>query len=233
MAPLSVMSSTAGVVDFTAGVSSGDILAISADTTSDTQPPAPPYVMEAVQEGIGCLRVAWLPSGDPSVTGFVVSYGRRPYDVVGTYEYTVDAGNVTTYDICELQLGSWYVAVQARNYAGQLSAYSEQQTVIVLPTAAGDIPPMDVELLQNNPNPFNPSTTISYLLPQAETVRLVVYDVRGREVAILADGPRPAGRHDIRWDGRNRSGEPVSSGVYYYRLQTADGNQVRNMILLK
>jgi hypothetical protein len=233
LALTSISSSTAGVVEFATGVTTGDIFVIAADTTTNTQPPTPPYVLEAAQEGIGCLRVAWLPSGDPSVTGYVVSYGTRPFGVVGAYDHTVDAGNATTYEICELQLGPWYVAVRARNYAGQLSAYSDEQTVVMLPTAAGGVPISDVELLQNNPNPFNPSTTISYLLPETETVRLVVYDVRGREVVVLTSGLRPAGRHDIRWDGRNRVGEAVSSGVYYYRLQTGNRTLVRKMLLLK
>lgn len=233
LAPLSVMSSTAGVTDFATGVSTGDMFVICADTTSDTQPPTPPYVLDVAQEGVGCLRVAWLPSGDPTVTGYVVCYGRRSAEFTGTYDYAVDAGNVTSYEICELQMGSWYVAVRARNYAGQLSACSDEQIAVMLPTAAAGVPVADVELLQNNPNPFNPSTTISYLLPETDNVRLAVYDVRGREVTVLADGSRPAGRHDVHWDGRNRAGGAVSTGVYYYRLETTNGAHVRKMLLLK
>ncbi len=88
--------------------------------------------------------------------------------------------------------------------------------------------PRSAELSGNYPNPFNPQTIIRYALPEAAPVRLAAYDLTGREVARLADGVRPAGRHEARFDG---SGLP--SGMYLYRLETADRVLVRPMILAK
>ena len=85
-----------------------------------------------------------------------------------------------------------------------------------------------VKLSRNYPNPFNPETTIEYTLPQAESVRLVVYDVLGREVARLVDGVQPAGRHSVRF-----SGGELSSGTYVYRLETTGERHVQTMILAK
>ena len=82
--------------------------------------------------------------------------------------------------------------------------------------------------IMNSPNPFNPSTLISYTLPEAAEVHLAVYDLKGREVAILFEGSQAAGRHKINWDG---TGSP--SGVYIYRLKAGDDIHTGKMSLMK
>ncbi len=74
-------------------------------------------------------------------------------------------------------------------------------------------------LHQNTPNPFNPATAISFSLAESKNMSLVVYDTLGRTVRTLANGPLPAGKHTIRWDGRDNSGRAVSSGVYICRMR--------------
>jgi hypothetical protein len=88
--------------------------------------------------------------------------------------------------------------------------------------------PLAYALSQNFPNPFNPSTLIRYQLAGAGPVRLTVYDILGREVATLTDGMQQPGTHEARFDGGG-----LSSGVYFYRLQTAGFVQERKMILQK
>ena len=89
---------------------------------------------------------------------------------------------------------------------------------------------------QNYPNPFNPSTTIEYTLPAASQVELTIYDILGQRVATLVDGHRPAGTHQVTWDGRS-DGVPVASGVYLYRMDSPGGDgswaRVRRMLLLR
>ncbi|MCK6621491.1 MAG: T9SS type A sorting domain-containing protein [Calditrichaceae bacterium] len=93
--------------------------------------------------------------------------------------------------------------------------------------------PTRFELSQNYPNPFNPTTTITLSLPQDSRVSLQVYDVTGRKVRTLADQPLPAGGHKIAWDGRNEGGEPVSSGVYIYRVVAGGFVESRKMVLMR
>lgn len=88
--------------------------------------------------------------------------------------------------------------------------------------------PEGFALLANYPNPFNPQTTIAFTLPQAAPVRLTVYDILGRQVAILRDGAFAAGRHEVTFDA---SGLP--SGMYMYRLEAGSFVQTRRMLLLK
>jgi hypothetical protein len=96
---------------------------------------------------------------------------------------------------------------------------------------AGRLAPEQLALKPNYPNPFHAQTTLSYALPEAQTVRLTVYDLLGREVAVLVDGEQPAGRHRLTWDGRSRSGAPVASGVYFTRLE-AGGEQLTQKLVI-
>jgi hypothetical protein len=73
-------------------------------------------------------------------------------------------------------------------------------------------------LYPNQPNPFNPQTTLRFDLPEAGRVRLEVYDVAGRLVRVLVDGERAAGSNEVVWDGRDDGGKAVGSGTYLARL---------------
>ena len=89
-------------------------------------------------------------------------------------------------------------------------------------------------LEQNRPNPFNPSTMISFTLPGDCTVRLEIYDVSGRLVARLIDSDRlGAGPHDVEWNGRDISGRAVASGIYVYRLAAGKEAISRKLALLR
>jgi len=94
--------------------------------------------------------------------------------------------------------------------------------------------PLVFALSQNYPNPFNPTTTIEFSIARAVPVDLKIYDLLGREVAELinSNGMNP-GRYTIRWDGRNRFGQSVATGVYFYRLVAGDFVQSKKMVLVK
>ena len=78
--------------------------------------------------------------------------------------------------------------------------------------------PVSYNLVQNYPNPFNPSTTISFTLPQQSKVKLTVFDIQGREVMILQDNVKASGNYEVQWEGMDQSGNQVSTGVYFCRL---------------
>ncbi len=85
---------------------------------------------------------------------------------------------------------------------------------------------------QNYPNPFNPTTTISYDLPEHSKVKLTVYDIRGQEVMTLQDDAKPPGNYEVKWNGIDDSGNPVSTGVYFARLQAGDYSKTIKMVYL-
>ena len=93
--------------------------------------------------------------------------------------------------------------------------------------------PNQFELAQNYPNPFNPGTTIRYALPYQAEVRLEIYNALGQLVKVLVNKSQTAGIKTVNWNGTNQFGEPVSSGVYLYRLKAGNHIQTRKMMLLK
>ena len=103
---------------------------------------------------------------------------------------------------------------------------------VITDDEVGQVPRVNV-LHQNHPNPFNPSTTISFSLCDRGAVSLVIYDVAGRLVNVLVDDVMDAGTHDVTWDGRGNAGRTVASGVYFYRLSAGSFNETRKMVLLR
>ena len=93
--------------------------------------------------------------------------------------------------------------------------------------------PMVTRLYQNHPNPFNPNTTIHFNLRNRGAVSLAVYDVSGRFVHELVDDVMDSGPHEVTWDGRDKVGRTVASGVYFYRLSARDFVQTKKMVLLR
>jgi len=88
--------------------------------------------------------------------------------------------------------------------------------------------PLSFDLAQNYPNPFNPSTNIKYSVPEAGNVKIAVYNLVGEEVAVLKDGFTQAGTFEVTFDASN-----LSSGVYLYKLQSANSVMTKKMMLLK
>ncbi len=93
------------------------------------------------------------------------------------------------------------------------------------------------ELFQNYPNPFNPFTKISFSVTSKKNQRvhtsIKIYNVLGRLVANLVDGPKPAGKYQVEWDGRDSQGAEVSSGIYFYTLEAGDYRDTKKMTLMK
>jgi hypothetical protein len=105
----------------------------------------------------------------------------------------------------------------------------EVPTTGVSPDGAG----RGLALLAAQPNPFGSATTVTFRLEEAAPVRLSVHDVAGREIAILADGVSPAGLHHLAWDGRTRSGERASPGVYFARLNAAGRSGALRLLVVR
>jgi hypothetical protein len=103
------------------------------------------------------------------------------------------------------------------------------------PTLTVENPQVPARFLvsQNAPNPFNPTTTIRFTLPEAGQVRVAVYDVRGALTRTLVDQAFLSGSHSVVWDGKDWLGRNAASGVYVYRLTTAQGVVTKRMTLLR
>ncbi len=91
-----------------------------------------------------------------------------------------------------------------------------------------------IDILKGNfPNPFNPETTISYTMPAAGDAKLGIYNLRGQLVRSLVNEPKAGGDHRVVWDGKDDNGDSVTSGIYFYRLETGKHSQTRKMMLMQ
>ncbi|NQV15371.1 T9SS type A sorting domain-containing protein, partial [bacterium] len=86
---------------------------------------------------------------------------------------------------------------------------------------------------KNYPNPFNPSTTIKYELPEHSEVTLNIYDITGRNIKTLVQKSQPAGHYQAHWNGFDKSGRQVASGMYFARLQAGDNMRTIKMVYLR
>ena len=96
-----------------------------------------------------------------------------------------------------------------------------------------DVIPLKYLLHQNYPNPFNPVTTLRYDLPEDALVNITIYDMMGRQISTLVSSLQSTGYKSIQWNGTNDAGQPVSAGVYLYKIQAGDYSQTKKMVLLK
>ena len=110
-------------------------------------------------------------------------------------------------------------------------------TIHGIPVAVEEKPhddvPVQFYLHQNYPNPFNSLTVIQYAINRKEHVKLAVYNLLGKEIAVLVDSQQPPGSHVVTWDGRDSSGRQVGSAVYFCKIQVGDLLKVRKMTLLR
>jgi flagellar hook capping protein FlgD len=111
--------------------------------------------------------------------------------------------------------------------------YAAAEPFLQKPAAPEAPLPTAFALRQNQPNPFDRTTTIRFDLPLPSPVRLEVFDVQGRRVAVLASAEFPAGFHAISWDGRDVSGTPARPGIYVYRLVAGTFRAQKKMMLFE
>ena len=146
----------------------------------------------------------------------------------GTYDFTFtpDPTTIVTPPVVlsNLTIGNFQHVVNCR-YANNATTDAGNPRTAALSTPA--------VLHPNEPNPFNPTTTIAFELRDPERVRLDVFDARGRRVRNLVAGALDRGSHRVTWDGRDEHGMPVASGDYVYRLQSPQITEARRMVLVR
>ena len=121
-----------------------------------------------------------------------------------------------------------FYRISSFDESGNESPFSNVVSNMVVGIADEGTIPVSYTLYQNYPNPFNPVTSINYILPKESNTTLTIYNLLGREVAKLVNRVQPAGVYSVKWNASN-----VSTGVYFYKLQSGDFLQTRKMLLLK
>ena len=156
-----------------------------------------------------------------------------------TYESNEPMVEVTPYEwavlMTNLNLQRWTLQYTVQASDEEYSIETEGEFVFYNSTLSvkDDLTPLSFRLHQNYPNPFNPITTLRYDLPEDELVNITVYDLLGNLVSNLFNTNQSSGYKSVQWNATNNQGEPVSAGVYLYKIQAGDFIDTKKMILLK
>lgn len=164
-------------------------------------------------------------SGAYGQNSLKVHFGLGDARVIDKIRIEWPSGLADAYD--NVSVNKFYRAVEDKNLI------EDTKTILAVSNGKKAASAKGFRLAQNHPNPFNPTTTISYSVNRHGNVSLRVYDILGREIRTLVDKTQRAGFHSVVWDGQNNSGEPVASGHYFYRIRAGDFHFVRKMVLLK
>ena len=169
---------------------------------------------------------------------FEVLFGLRP--AVEWVDELMAGGALAKTGIIGLEAGrTYYFKVAAVDEAARASMLSQSAEVLALASEAGKVVattgdiPAATGLSQNAPNPFNAETLVRFQLSAAGAVRVRLYNALGQLVADLVDGAFAAGHYAVGWDGRDRNGYTVGSGLYFCVLETEQGAWKRRMTLLR
>jgi len=134
---------------------------------------------------------------------------------------------VMDYQVLNLQTGEYETK----------SIFSGRQDYSILRFGDEDEPENEIlltpQLHGNYPNPFNPTTTISFSLPDEQEIDITIYNIKGQKVKRLINGQLTAGNHTMIWDGKDTNGKSVSTGIYFYKLKTGNDVLTRKMLMLK
>ncbi len=174
----------------------------------------------------GTVHLAWATASETNNAGFSVE---RALDGLTFVPIAFVDGHGTTTDPQAYRYTDSALPTDARSLWYRLKQIDFDGAFAYSPVVQATLqPPLRDALHASYPNPFNPATRIAYDLPVADQVHLVVYDVLGRSVRTLVDGPLPAGRHSVLFDAGDLPG-----GTYFYRLTTSRGRHTRSFVLAK
>jgi hypothetical protein len=176
------------------------------------------------------IRLHWNPDlSDPDLGGYLVYRSSASGFPLADSTRLFAVRDTAAVDSTITANGRYYYRVTTVDVHGNESVPTDQlPTPNVSSVDAKSMAPKAFSLAQNYPNPFNPSTTIAYELPQSSFVKMSVYDMLGREVAVPVNERQNAGVHHVKFDGSG-----LSTGVYCYRIQAGDFVALKRMLLLK
>jgi hypothetical protein len=200
--------------------------------------PDAPYLQTISKDANDHPVLTWTPPGDNDIQKYIVF--KQYANSSGTESWTVDVGLATTWTDNGITLTKFgnttaIYKVKAVDNVDQESAYSNSRAV------DGDGPlwkpvseiPKEFALHQAYPNPFNPSTQISFDIPSETKVLIELYDLLGQKVRTLVQTNCHPGYHSVVWDGKNDNGNPMSAGTYFIKMITGEYQKLTKCTLIK
>ena len=221
---LAISPNNIPVVAYEDNANSSKVSVMKYSATSDTPLPIE-LASFTVEVRNGIAEIAWQTASETNNSSFLVY---RNNEVIANMDGAGTSSDPHTYVYVDDQIipGNTYTYVLADiSYANEETKYSDRTVTVTLPE--NDIP-TEFALDANYPNPFNPTTAISYQLSVISEVELSIFDMNGTKVATLVNGSKPAGIYKVNWDASD-----FSSGIYFYRLQAGDFVDTKKMVFMK
>ena len=172
------------------------------------------------------VRLSWDIRADETILGFRLYRQREPFGELRA----INDGQLLSPDDRSYTDAS---VTAGEVYRYRLAVVLQDNTETMSTPVEVEITSLSFVLEQNSPNPFNPSTTIAFTLPNQLQTRLSIYNIEGKEVATLVDQVLDGGLREVAWNGRDDRGNSVSSGVYFYRLTAGNQTLTKKMVFLK
>ena len=141
--------------------------------------------------------------------------------------------DINTYYDEDLENGDYIYYITSVFEEGESEPSDSIEVNIDFTDVSETLIPVSTLLTGNFPNPFNPSTEINFQLSEQSNIEIIVYNIKGQEVKTLINTTMNAGYHKVEWQGRDKFGNSVSSGIYFYSMKTADYSRIKKMIMLK
>jgi len=217
-----------------------------------TLPAAPAIQDVKVENGVVSLR--WNSANQVDPANLIVSYNVRVGSTPGSSDIVSsmsdfatgrlqlpkpgNAESATSLDLENLPDGTYYWSVQSVNNAFLASSFSSESSFVVSGSFVTDVDanqqlPMTFQLKGSYPNPFTERAHIQFDLPEPSSVTLRVYSVLGQQIVELTPGVLAAGTHALEWTGRDRQGQQMSSGVYWFELRAGKQSKTGSLTLVR
>lgn len=186
------------------------------------------------------VSVMWVTQSETNVNGYYVYRGMSSeLEEAATVSPLIPATNTSQQQMYQFtdsevfDAGTYYYWLQVQDLDGSIQFHGP--TTVFFDNGGNGTPviPKVTELKSVYPNPFNPSTTISYSLAKASTVDFVIYNNRGQIVRSFNEGNKGIGNHSFNWFGDDQNGRACSTGVYYIKMQAGKDSFIRKAVLMK
>jgi predicted CXXCH cytochrome family protein len=178
------------------------------------------------------VKLEWQRT-DTDVNYYAIYRGTTPGF---NFEATTPVGTTTGVVFVDNSVGEgnhYYYVVRGFDFSGNKGETSSADINFLLGVNDQNGIPTEFALMQNYPNPFNPTTNIKYQVPEAGNVSITIYNYLGQEILTLMNRYQDIGYYTIQWNGKDKSGNPVNSGIYIYKMKAGTYSSVKKMLLVK
>jgi PKD repeat protein len=221
-----------GLINFRviAGMEEGNFVSnVMTGYSKDNLQPSTPQDLAGYVTPDEYIKLTWQPVSDKDFKYYKI-FKRNDGTLFELFSSTTDTVYI---DNTVLVNNLYFYSVKAVDHSGNESDFSNIANIYISDIYEENGLVTQYYLSQNYPNPFNPQTTIKYGLLRQSHVKVTIFDILGHKIKELVNDAQNKGHHQVIWDGKNNFGQVVSTGIYYYKLESENYNSMKKMLFIK